>query len=114
MEQEKAANFRLQPLPDVFESLLSPNGGQSDAAVSETAQTEAASMDEDEVDVFKPTVSTQNSSGAPSPDKPASSPSLATDSLNPAESPDAAATGQSYGPLPTENLKFAFLGGSYR
>jgi hypothetical protein len=85
LEQERAANFKLQPLPDVFENLLSPNGEHMHTAASGASHAEAASMDEDEVEAFEP------ASG----------------------SPDPAASEQKYRPLPPHEFRFAFLGGSY-
>ena len=120
VEQEKAENFRLQPLPDVFESLLSPdaeNTEHTDTAVSEGCLPDNASMDEGSID-HKGLESYQSpgpSRGtSTSPDVAATSPSVAADSAHAAESPDPAAPAQGYRLLPTENFKFAFLGGYYR
>jgi hypothetical protein len=85
VEQEKAANFKLQPLPDVFEDLLCPSGDRTNTAVSSASPPEATSMEEDGVEAAK------SASG----------------------SPDPAASERERQPLPFQKAQFAFLGGSY-
>jgi hypothetical protein len=113
VEKEKAANFRLQPLPDVFESLLCPTGDPMDVAASEAAPTDAASMDEDDADAFE--------SAAPTPGSTSAAHANAGRSSGYGmETPDASYSGgapspeQTHRPPPNENINFVFLGGSYR
>lgn len=118
LEQEKAENFRLQPLPDVFESLLSRDAEHPDVAVSQGGQAGSASMEEDRTtqgspDLYQSAGPSGTTSARVSPDVWYNSPSVATDSLHAADSPDPTASANKYRSLPAQNLKFIFLGGSY-
>lgn len=120
VEHEKAANFKLQPLPDVFESLLSPHEEQVASPASNIDRTEdLADADEhapDSVLSAFPSHSCNEASASHADGPEASSSTSSPDPTDTKRKYQALYTHSKdkYQPLPTQCLKFVFLGGAYR